>query len=127
MTPILVHPPVRRKAVWGPKRTVLALLLILACMAPTLAFAKPHYREGTRKKAGAPSSRVRNYKVDDELSRRSAGRNQNSTTRVIVTLVDGAKLPTELKRYLRVKHPLRSNPSDSVMSARIDRQRDGIV
>ena len=69
-------------------------------MAPTLAFAKPHSREGTRKKAGAPSSRVRDYRVDDELSRRSAGRNQNSTTRVIVTLVAGAKMPTEMKRYL---------------------------
>ena len=40
-------------------------------MAPNLAFAKPHNREGARKRDGAPSSRVKNYKIDDELTARS--------------------------------------------------------
>jgi serine protease AprX len=70
-------------------------------MAPNLAFAKPHNREGARKRDGAPSSRVKNYKIDDELTARSGDRNQNRTTRVIVTLTPGAKLPAEFKRYLR--------------------------
>src|SRR6185295_5279545 len=91
----------RRKAVWGPKRTASALLVVLACMAPNLAVAKPHNREGARKRDGAPSSRVKNYKIDDELTARSGDRNQNRTTRVIVTLTPGAKLPAEFKRYLR--------------------------
>jgi serine protease AprX len=66
-----------------------------------MAFAKPHNREGARKTAGAPSSRVKDYKIDGELSRRSGDRNQNNTTRVIVTLAPGAKLPAEFKRYMR--------------------------
>jgi len=91
----------RRKAVWGPKRTASALIVTLTCLAPTMAFARQHDREGARKKAGAPSSQVRNYKIDGELSRRSSDRNQNNTTRVIVTLTPGAKLPAEFKRYIR--------------------------
>ena len=91
----------RRKAVWGPKRTVLALLITSACLAPTLAFAKPHSAEGAAKKAGAPSSRVKNYTIDDELVRRSGDRNKNNTTRVIVTLVPGATLPAAFKQFVR--------------------------
>jgi serine protease AprX len=70
-------------------------------MAPTLAFAKPHNREGARKRAGAPSSRVKNYRIDDELVRRSGDRDQSRTTRVIVTLTPGAQLPSDFKRYIR--------------------------
>jgi serine protease AprX len=75
--------------------------MTLACVAPTLAFAKPHSAEGAAKKPGAPSSRVKNYRIDDELVRRSGDRNKNNTTRVIVTLAPGAKLPAEFKQYMR--------------------------
>ena len=54
----------------------------------------------TRSRPGAPSSQVKNYKVDDELSRRSGDRNARNTTRVIVTLAPGAKLPAEFKKYM---------------------------
>jgi serine protease AprX len=70
-------------------------------MAPTLSSAAPHNREGAKKSAGAPSSRVKNYKVDAELTRRSDDRDKNTTTRVIATLAPGAKLPAEFKRYTR--------------------------
>jgi serine protease AprX len=90
----------RRKAVWGPKR-VISLGLILLAIAPSAAAEGRHQRSGDRKRDGAPSSRVKNYRIDDELVARSGDRNQNRMTRVIVTLTAGAKLPAEFKRYLR--------------------------
>ena len=48
------------------------------------------------------SARIKDYRIDDELSKRSNDRyRRNATTRVIVTLVPGGKLPTDVKRYLR--------------------------
>src|SRR5262245_4768256 len=92
----------RNKAVWGPKRIASALLVTLACWAPSTTFAKPHYREGVRKASGVRSARVKDYRVDDELTRRSNDRyRSNATSRVIVTLVPGGKLPTNVSRYLR--------------------------
>jgi serine protease AprX len=41
---------------------------------------------------------VRQYKLDDELTRKAQG-NISGTTRVIVTLQPGAELPAELKRF----------------------------
>ena len=92
----------RRKAVWGPKRIASALLVTLACWAPSTTFAKPHNREGARKPSGVRSARVKDYRIDAELSKRSNDRyRRTATSRVIVTLVPGGKLPTDVKRYLR--------------------------
>jgi serine protease AprX len=96
MNPILCS-PTRRKAVWGPNRTVSALLITLACLAPTLAFAKPH----SAKRPGVPGARVRDYRLDRELTKRSEDRNPRNTTRVIVTLLPGAKLPSEFRKFAR--------------------------
>jgi len=91
----------RRKAVWGPKRTLVALFLSLICLAPNTAVAKPHSQQGAKKKAGMPGSEVKDYKLDGELEQRSNGRNSLETTRVIVTFVPGAKLPNEFKKFIR--------------------------
>src|SRR5580765_7332935 len=91
----------RKKAVWGPKRTVSALLMAFACMAPNFAAAKTHSHEAAHKTAGVPGSAAKPYKLDDELTRRSNDRNGSKTTRVIVTLVPGAKLPAEFRKYSR--------------------------
>ena len=96
--------PVRRKAVWGPKRTASVVLLAIACLAPNPADAKQHSHEGAKKKPGVQNRSVRNYKLDDELDRRTKGRDDRSTTRVIVTLVPGAKLPAEFKRYIHYRN-----------------------
>jgi serine protease AprX len=96
--------PVRRKAVWGPKRIASVALLALACLAPNPADANQHSREGAKKKPGVQNRSVRNYKLDDELDRRAKGRDDRSTTRVIVTLVPGAKLPAEFKRYIHYRN-----------------------
>jgi len=92
----------RRKAVWGPKRTLAALVVLcVAGLGVSSADAKPqHTRQAPHKTAGAPGAFVKNYKLDDELSDRSNRATAAlTTTRVIVTLVPGAKLPGEFKKY----------------------------
>ena len=93
---------VRRKAVWGPKRTIGALsFLFVAALAVGPADAKTHSRQAPKKQAGAPGALVKNYKIDDELSDRADHGNPGLTTRVIVTLVPGATLPNEFKKFTR--------------------------
>ena len=60
-----------------------------------------HHRQAPHKRPGAPGFNVKNYKMDDEVTRRSARANPLSTTSVIVTLVPGANLPPEFKRFAR--------------------------
>jgi serine protease AprX len=92
----------RRKAVWGPKRTLLVALLMLFAAAPTTALASGHHsHQGKNTPAGQPNSFVHNYRMDDEITRRSSDKNASHTTKVIVTLVPGAQLPPEFKRFDR--------------------------
>ena len=69
-------------------------------MLPTFAAAKTHSQAASRKQAGVPGAAAKAYKLDDEMSRRSNDRNGANMTRVIVTLVPGAKLPAEFKRFV---------------------------
>jgi serine protease AprX len=91
----------RRKAVWGPKRTLAALaVLCVTGLGVSAADAKPqHTRQAAKKIDGAPGTFVKNYKLDDELTDRANRGNSSLTTRVIVTLNPGAKLPGEFKKY----------------------------
>jgi serine protease AprX len=94
----------RRKAVWGPKRTLGALAVF--CVAG-LAASPAAAAQATRpvaKTPAAPGSLVKNYKLDDALTDRANRGNPAATTRVIVTLVAGAKLPTEFKRFTLNQH-----------------------
>src|SRR5262245_50910426 len=77
---------VRSKAVWYPRRRLISLVatLTLALILPSVASA-----------AGRWS------KLDAELTRRSQ-RLAPEVTSVIVTLVPGATLPPELKRFARI-------------------------
>src|SRR5882672_5528361 len=93
---------VRRKAVWGPKRIVWPVLLILLGIAPIASADGRHYRQAPKKKAGVPSSHLKNYRLDNELDQRSGDRNGSvNTTRVIVELLPGAELPKDFKRFAR--------------------------
>src|SRR5262245_8480635 len=95
----------RRKAVWGPKRTLLAALLVLFGATPTTVLAKGHHsHQGKKTRTGWSNSFVRNYVMDDELSRRSSDKNALHTTKVIVTLVPGAELPPEFKKFDRGRY-----------------------
>jgi serine protease AprX len=101
---------VRWKAVWGPKRTLTALMLLALGITPNVvaaaarhSYSRPnneHARQGPKAKPGVPSSRVKNYRVDDEVRRRGKN-NPQGTTSVIVTFVQGGQVPAALKRYMR--------------------------
>jgi serine protease AprX len=106
----------KRKVVWGPKRSVvgvaLALLFIVGVTPNATAGGsnsfqpKPkHSRQGPKAKPGRPDSFVKSYKLDTELTKR-AGQNGLRTTRAIVELVPGAKLPAEFARYAKAKGTL---------------------
>jgi serine protease AprX len=93
---------VRRKAVWGPKRIVWPLLLVLLGIAPYVSASGQHVRPGPAKKSGMPGAHVKNYQLDDALETLSTDRNGSvNTSRVIVELKPGAQLPNEFKNYAR--------------------------
>ena len=99
-----VNPRVRRKAVWGSKALLLALVMGLAGVTTDVAAAPRkhrHSRQGAKARPGVPGAHARQYRLDDELSRRSEDKNTRHTTRVIVTLVPGAKLPAAFERYVQ--------------------------
>ncbi len=101
MSSSTITPAVRRKAVWGLKHTSLAALLLLVAGLTSSAFAAgPHAQQGTRAKPGYPAaSHAKSDTLDAELTTRADKENPRSTTRVIVTLVPGAKLPPEFKKF----------------------------
>lgn len=70
-----------------------AAAIILSFALPGIAAAA-----GGHRGAAAVGANVRQYKLDDELTRRAA-HVSSGMTRVIVTLQPGAQLPTELKRF----------------------------
>ena len=98
---LLLNDSPRSKAVWGPKRILLALLLAIACLAPSTAIAKPNSHAAAKKTPGVPSASVKQYKLDAELTGRANGRKPLASTRVIVTMQPGATLPAEFKKFAR--------------------------
>src|SRR5215471_14194540 len=95
----------RRKAVWGPKRTIAAIVAALVVgLAPGAMAAGRHSGQGRKAAAGRPNSNVQDYKVDGELSRRSSNPVNtltNHTSKVIVELQPGATLPPQFASYAR--------------------------
>jgi serine protease AprX len=92
---------VRRKAVWGARLTIASLSLGLVLASSPSAFAAgQHSHPAPHAKPGAPGSAAKPYKLDAEVTRRSKG-NPQSTSSVIVTLVPGATLPPEFKKFVR--------------------------
>src|ERR1700730_15311507 len=90
---------VRRKAVWGPKRIVWPLLLMFLGFARMASADGRHVRHVYSEEGGQPGSHVKHYQLDDELDRRSNdGKSSVKTSRVIVELVPGAKVPQEFRR-----------------------------
>jgi serine protease AprX len=98
-------PRIRRKAVWGPKRSSLAALFLLSIwLAPTTAVAKPHRYHPQYKRPGVPSKWVKDYRLDDELNRRAEHGSRTEMVRVIAELDPNGKLPKELAQYLAGVH-----------------------
>jgi serine protease AprX len=98
----------RRKAVWGPKRT-LAVAAILVCGLATNALAAgPHSHRARKARPGQPNAAAvsRHQKLDKELSFRADHRAALSTTKVIVTLKPGAQLPAEFRGFAKLNGKL---------------------
>jgi serine protease AprX len=109
-THTMITSTARRKAVWGPKRTLAAVFVaVLACAGSASAAAGPrgHFRVAPRARAGRPNSLASSYKIDRELSFRSKYHNASAKTRVIVELKSGAQVPAEFKMYKRPNGQLR--------------------
>jgi serine protease AprX len=113
MTPFPRPSADRRKAVWGPKSTLAAILLLVLGFSPEAmaagslkgggqdkASTKHRAGEGKKAKPAEPNSHVKRYKTDDVVSQRKKG-NAFHTSRVIVTLVPGAQLPREFKKFAK--------------------------
>jgi serine protease AprX len=97
----------RRKAVWGPKRALIAGALAVAFgVAPNAMADKyepppsKHHHRGHAVKPGELGHQVKKYKVDDEVEQRKKG-NPLFTSRLIVTLKPGQQLPPEFRGYVR--------------------------
>jgi len=93
--------PARRKAVWGPKRTLALVALLVLGLSPSAFAAGQHHSAARKAAAGRPNSHVKNYKVDGELTRRSANTVTNHKSKVIVELAPGAQLPAEFTQYTK--------------------------
>ncbi|HWW84560.1 MAG TPA: S8 family peptidase [Vicinamibacterales bacterium] len=100
-----------RKATSVPRR-FLACLVLVAFGFPAHALAAgpltSHTANGqglTRARPGRPNSRAGNDKLDHETARRRDLNPQESSS-VIVTFVQGAKLPQEFERYARANGKL---------------------
>jgi len=91
----------RRKAIWGPKRTLAATALAWVGLTGHGFAASAQHPSASKATPGAPTSRVKNYKLDDDVTARAARGNPLETSSVIVTLVPGADLPTQFKQYAR--------------------------
>jgi serine protease AprX len=75
-------------------------MLMLSLAAPS--WAEPGHGRGAKKAVpGVPSSRVKNYKLDDEIARRAKKGNPLEVTAAIVELNPGAQLPAEFRKYAR--------------------------
>src|SRR5689334_1671870 len=102
MNLVFVH-QTRRKAVWGPKRTLLAALVFVLGASPGALAGEPH---GKKLRAGKPNHFVHNYKLDDELDARSNDAEKRHDTvnrsQVIVELEPGAQLPRNLANFGRL-------------------------
>ncbi|HYM23823.1 MAG TPA: S8 family serine peptidase [Vicinamibacterales bacterium] len=74
--------------------------LLSVGMAANAFAAGPHRQPAPHKAPGTPGQNVKNYKLDDEVTKRS-NRGDQTVSSVIVTLIPGAKLPPQFKKYAR--------------------------
>jgi serine protease AprX len=104
---------VRRKAVWGPKRTLAALLLLFTWgWAPDASAGgqdarervrarSRHFRQAATARHGQPNRRVRDYKVDERLTRRIRNQRRGETVDIIACLQPDRDLPLRYRRFAR--------------------------
>ena len=92
MTPTTPGP--RRKAVWGPKRTLIAAALVaLTWSTAAPAAAKPNG------KPGLPGSHLDTSKLDPVLNAKKKNGKATDTVDIIITLNPGQSLPSSFSRF----------------------------
>ena len=103
MTLLPRRPGIRRKAVWGPKATLAAFLAAAMALAPDVMAkeANRHANEGKKAKPAAPNSSVKYSRFDEEVVLRMKGQSGEKTTKIIVSLMPGAQLPPQFRRYVK--------------------------
>ena len=79
----------------------MAVALAVLVVASNAMASGRHTRTVPHAKPGVPGFHVTHYKIDDELTRRVQRGSSVHTSKVIVTLVPGATLPPEFKRFAR--------------------------
>jgi subtilisin family serine protease len=91
----------RAKAVWGPKRVLVGLVLVVASFGLTSNTSAEgrHERQAPKVQPGTSNAFVKRDKMDSEVAKRAAGSNRVATADVIVTLESGRELPAAFKRY----------------------------
>src|SRR3981081_2887296 len=83
----------RRKAVWGPKRTLAAVAFLVLGLAPGAFAEGNHHRAARKAQAGRPNTHVRNYKIYGQWTLRAGNPLSSHKSKVIVELQPGAQLP----------------------------------
>jgi serine protease AprX len=82
----------------------------------------PHLKQAKQAKPGVPGSQVKDYKSDDEVTKRRTS-NPLGTTRVIVTFLPGAKLPADFKRFV----PANANGSLDIINGQVLNLPNGML
>src|SRR5258708_39832194 len=92
---------VRAKAVWGPRRVLVAVALIAVSfgLSPSASAQGRHRGQAPRIRPGVANGFVKRDKMDNDVARRSNSLLRLGTADVIVTLEDGADLPYFFQRY----------------------------
>src|SRR5579862_4405025 len=86
-----------RKVVWATRGTLVLMFALM--LGSTSAFAAGvHRRAGAKLAPGTPNALARRGTLDKELTLRAT---RGGTSKVIVTLKDGATLPAEFARYAK--------------------------
>src|SRR4051794_11407549 len=96
-----VRSAIRKKAVWGLKPALAAFNGMTLTLAGASASAEAHHRQkGERVRPGRPNKFVRDYRLDNELTRRAKD-NTSHVSSVIVELRPGAQVPAQFQRFVR--------------------------
>ena len=102
-SPVPEQRTVRSKAVWGDKRTLAVIALLVLGLASNVFAERAHAQPGPKARPDRPNAIAEQHhgKLDDELTRRAVSGAALSTTRVIVTLKPGATLPGDFRKYAK--------------------------
>src|SRR5215471_11340307 len=93
---------IRRKAVWGLKPALATFVAVTITLTGATAFAKGPHSPGHAGHPSNPNHFVdQNYKLDQELTRRSKNGSATHFSTVIVELKPGAQIPKDFQRFVR--------------------------